>query len=274
MLRFHKYAPDPKLRNYVHYYFVISHGTAQNFSKEQFHTNHPQGTFDLMFTLSGGVQLENYKSESFQMKQIFVMAQQEGYFNLKFDQNTHMLGVVFYAESFSKLFNLPLSELSNSGRQLTDDLSSDYQDFYDQLYHCKSDQERIHSLNQFIEKQLAQVDYSFDKMDMLIRSIRNGKASDKIEDLARASNLSERTLQRKLKSSLGIGPKSFSKINRFKEVLVCISTHPEYDWQDLLFRFGYYDQAHFIKDFKRYTGKTPSEFLKTTDDLSNLFLEK
>ncbi|PWL24467.1 MAG: hypothetical protein DCO96_13380 [Fluviicola sp. XM-24bin1] len=77
-----------------------------------------------------------------------------------------------------------------------------------------------------------------------------------------------------MKSNLGIGPKSFTKINRFKEVLACISTHPEYDWQDLLYRFGYYDQAHFIKDFKRYTGKTPSEFLKTTDDLSNLFLEK
>jgi len=227
-----------------------------------------------MFALSGGVKLENYRAEKFQMKQIFVMAQQEGYFNLKFDNNAHILGVVFYAESFSKLFNLPLSELSNSGLQLTDDLSSEYQDFYDRLHHYKNDQERIFALNQFIEKQLAQVDYSFDKMDLLIRSIRTGKASERIEDLARASNLSERTLQRKLKSNLGIGPKSFTKINRFKEVLACISTHPEYDWQDLPYRFGYYDQAHFIKDFKRYTGKTPSEFLKTTDDLSNLFLEK
>lgn len=147
-----------------------------------------------MFALSGGVKLENCRTEKFQMKQIFVMAKQEGYFNLKFDNNAHILGVVFYAESFSKLFNLPLSELSNSGRQLTDDLSSEYQDFYDRLHHYKNDQERIFALNQFIEKQLAQVDYSFDKMDLLIRSIRTGKASERIEDLARASNLSERTL--------------------------------------------------------------------------------
>ncbi|MCR9172337.1 MAG: helix-turn-helix domain-containing protein [bacterium] len=274
MLRFEKFPPDVKLRSYVHYYFVISHGSSNSLTHNHFHTNHPQGTFDLMFALSGGVRLENYKEEQFQLNQIFVMAQQEGYFNVKFDDNAHILGVVFYAESFSKLFNLPLTELTNSGCQLTDHLSSDYQNFYEQLHHFKNDQERIFALNKFIEKQLSKVDYSFDKMDVLIRSIRTGKASEKIEDLARASNMSERTLQRKLKANLGIGPKSFSKINRFKEVLVCISTHPEYDWQDLLYRFGYYDQAHFIKDFKRYTGKTPGEFLKSTDDLSQLFLEK
>lgn len=75
-----------------------------------FMTNHPKGTFDLMFALNSGVSLTNYKNDRFELGKIFLMAQQEGFFKIKFHPDVYVFGVVFYAESFSKLFNLPLDE--------------------------------------------------------------------------------------------------------------------------------------------------------------------
>lgn len=128
-------------------------------------------------------------------------------------------------------------------------------------------------MDAFIKDQLSQVDFSFSKFDELIRSIRLGSGIVTLDQLADEANMSPRTLQRKMTNTLGVGAKSFSKVVRFKQVLSFISEHPEYDWQDVLYRCGYYDQAHFIKDFKKYTGRTPGAFIQNNEDLSSLFLE-
>lgn len=109
MLNFRKYQPAQELKNYVEYYFEIEKG-GESSTASDFMTNHPKGTFDLMFALNSGVSLTNYKNDRFELGKIFLMAQQEGFFKIKFHPDVYVFGVVFYAESFSKLFNLPLDE--------------------------------------------------------------------------------------------------------------------------------------------------------------------
>ena len=275
MLRFQKMLPNPKLREYVHYYFLVEPSPELALDNNQALKNHPQGTFDVMFALRGGLELENHKGAGIELGNIFLIAQQEGYFKIRFRPDSYIIGIVFYPEAFNKLFNFPVSELSNSGRCVDDELSETYHDLYHRLHHLKSDFEIPTLLNQFIEKELSRVDFSFTRFDALIRSIRLEHGEQSIKMLANQANMSERTLQRKVKNAIGVGPKSFSNIMRFKMVLETIVKYPEVDWQDILYLSGYYDQAHFIKEFKKYTGRTPSAFIKTEQlDLSTLFLNK
>jgi AraC-like DNA-binding protein len=274
LLRFKKFLPSNKLSEYVESYFIAEYDpNLPGSPSERFMTNHPQGTFDLMFALRGGLEMKNHKNELFEFSQIFVMAQQEGFFNVKFKDDFCLIGVVFYAESFSKLFNFPFHEIVNGGRRLDDELSSSYLEMHERLQSTIGDQQRINLLNTFIEHQLAQVDFSFTKFDQLIKSIRLDGGSLGIKDMADQSNLSQRTLQRNMKSLIGVGPKSYSNVMRFKKVLEFIHNHPSYDWQDVLYLCGYYDQAHFIRDFKKYTGKTPRAFTQGNENLSSLFLD-
>jgi len=278
MIRFTKYPPSNELIDYVHYFFMLDYSPLDKSDKkiqasESFLSNHPQGTFDLMFAMRGGIHLSNYKEESFQLSKIFVMAQQEGFFNINFQPNSQFVGIVFYAESFSKLFNLPLAELTNSGMNIEGHLSEAYQEVYHQLLTATKIHSKIQLLNSFLADELSKVDFSFTKFDLLIRSIRQSDGQATTQDLADQANLSDRSLQRKMKNTLGVGPKSFSNIMRFKEVLTFLKNHPDADWQDTLFHCGYYDQAHFIKDFKRYTGTTPRSFMSDRDDLSSHFLK-
>jgi AraC-like DNA-binding protein len=276
VIRFRKYYPHPKLAEHIQSYFLIDADPSVNLNtdyEKDFLNNHPQGTIDLMFALRGGIKLANYKGDEFSLSQIFVMAQQEGFFKIDFAPDIRIAGVVFYAESFTKLFNFSMSELTNKGCDVQDDLSETYLELHERLCNTHFDDNLFGEINHFFIRELASSDYSFTKFDRLIRWMRMEGEQKNIGELASMANMSEKTLQRHMKKVTGVTPKSFGNILRFNSVLKLIDSSEELDWQDILFRSGYYDQAHFIKDFKRFTGLTPTEFMKENETLSKLFLK-
>lgn len=86
------------------------------------------------------------------------------------------------------------------------------------------------------------------------------KGDCKIEDLADFLPTTPRTLQRNFQNQLGVSPKSYSGNVRFDRIRKKIFKEPDTNLTDLAYEFGYFDQAHFIKDFKNYCQMTPSKF--------------
>lgn len=80
---------------------------------------------------------------------------------------------------------------------------------------------------------------------------------NKIRDL---TFFSEKTLERYFSNQLGLSPKRYMRICRFNAVKEVLDKNPEIDWHDVIFSFGYYDQSHFIKEFKEFSGKTPTQY--------------
>ncbi|MBN4072880.1 AraC family transcriptional regulator [Crocinitomix catalasitica] len=277
MISFRKYYPHPQLKEHIQSYFIIEADPSMNSEQEQendFLNNHPQGTIDLMFALKDGINLANFKGDRFSLSNIFVMAQQEGFFQVKFGENVLIAGVVFYAESFAKLFNFPMADLTNQGCSLQDELSETYLDLYDKLSLLSAEEQIIEELNLFFTRELSNVDYSFSKFDQLVRWMRTSENQTTVTEMADLANMSKKTLQRQMKKLTGLTPKSYGNILRFNAVLKLIDDDKKkLDWQDILFQSGYYDQAHFIKDFRRFTGLTPNQFLKENETLSKLFLK-
>jgi len=76
------------------------------------------------------------------------------------------------------------------------------------------------------------------------------------------TKISERKLQRDFKTALGLSPKEYCKIVRFKNLLNDVNNQKKVNWLDLVCKFGYYDQAHLINEFKSATGISPDVFLK------------
>jgi len=76
------------------------------------------------------------------------------------------------------------------------------------------------------------------------------------------ANLSERQFTRRFRDIIGISPKEYLKINRFNHVLKLLETGGNGNFSAIAQQCGYYDQAHFIKDFREYTGITPGSFMQ------------
>jgi len=91
--------------------------------------------------------------------------------------------------------------------------------------------------------------------------IRHSKGI-RIEDLPNLIFISKRQLEREFKSKVGISPKHYLRITRINEVVRLLDDNHTTDLSSVAYQCGYFDQAHFINDFKRITGEKPTIFVK------------
>ncbi len=84
---------------------------------------------------------------------------------------------------------------------------------------------------------------------------------DSIADLASRSFISQRQLQRCFIKYIGVCPKTYCRIKRLLRLLRAKENKPEIKWASLAYEFGYYDQMHFIKEFKQCLNTLPSAFV-------------
>lgn len=73
--------------------------------------------------------------------------------------------------------------------------------------------------------------------------------------------LSRRQFVARFRSQVGVPPKLFARMLRFDRAIAEVRAMPRVLWTEVAHRCGYYDQAHFNRDFRRFAGCTPSEFL-------------
>jgi AraC-like DNA-binding protein len=88
----------------------------------------------------------------------------------------------------------------------------------------------------------------------------HSKGQFRVAELADYCNLSVRQLQRQFDDATGVSPKTLARTIRFEAIRERLMFEPNANLTDLAYEFGYTDQAHFIKDFKAFTDKTPGEF--------------
>lgn len=73
--------------------------------------------------------------------------------------------------------------------------------------------------------------------------------------------VSERHLRRVFRETVGLGPKAFAKLARFRRALRAAREDDAAGWADIATAAGYYDQAHLIAEFRTIAGKTPRALL-------------
>jgi AraC-like DNA-binding protein len=103
--------------------------------------------------------------------------------------------------------------------------------------------------------------------DLILRA--GGRLS--IRNLSDTMGINSRTLDRRFKTVVGLPPKALSRIVRFQQVFRMIQPNGATDWARLALDLGYYDQPHFIREFKAFTGKEPTAYFSDTNLMSDHF---
>jgi AraC-like DNA-binding protein len=89
----------------------------------------------------------------------------------------------------------------------------------------------------------------------------------KIKELASLLNISLDAFEKQFRKTAGTSPKQFSSIVRLTSLINRVYNNQSL--AEIAYDYGYFDQSHFIKDFKMFTGKTPLNYLKNPSDLKN-----
>lgn len=116
-------------------------------------------------------------------------------------------------------------------------------------------------------------DKTNDKWDSIIDELYYNFDSNTIQDISKKSNLSLRQFERGFKKQFGTTAKEFQKITRFQEVIKKLLLNKTTDYLGTILENGYFDQSHFIKEFKSLTSKTPLEYF-TDKNFNSHFYHK
>ena len=88
--------------------------------------------------------------------------------------------------------------------------------------------------------------------------IQKTKGLLSLAEVADKACLSPRHFERKFKAAVGVSPKTFSKVVKFKHAVSFLNEHKDESIFSIAIDCGYYDHTHMIKDFKNLSGNTPS----------------
>ena len=96
----------------------------------------------------------------------------------------------------------------------------------------------------------------------IVEDTMHDRSITKVEQICERTGLSIRQLQRLFYKYVGVTPKWVIKRFRLQEAAERIEQDEQLEWTDLALQLGYFDQAHFIKDFKSVLGQSPSTYRK------------
>ena len=94
------------------------------------------------------------------------------------------------------------------------------------------------------------------RVDAAIARIASG--ARRIEDVANEIGISRQHLARQFMHHVGVPPKTFARVIRFRRLLEALG--PDVDWAEIALEHGYYDQSHLIAEFRELAGATPTSF--------------
>ena len=82
----------------------------------------------------------------------------------------------------------------------------------------------------------------------------------RVETVAGELGFSHKHFVARFRAAVGLNPKLYCRLLRFRRALAEVHSRPEVDWAEIALESGYYDQAHFNRDFREFSGLTPSSY--------------
>lgn len=173
------------------------------------------------------------------------------------------LGVVLRPGGAPSLLGLPTSELS--GQQIS--LSALWGD------HSEAVCERVTAAGCPLDKLAVMERFLSSRMTTASRPAHPavtqavahiGAASQRcrIAGLSDALGISRRRFEELFRASVGLTPKAYERLERFRRTLGDLHRSPSVDWASFAIDHGYYDQSHLINEFRSHAGLSPTEYLR------------
>jgi AraC-like DNA-binding protein len=184
--------------------------------------------------------------------------------------HTHVVGVRLRPDGAAAIFGGSLDELTG---RIVDCAAIDRvlaRRLHDHVVPQRSAIERVRALDRVLRNHVAPP-----RADRLVAEactigvVRRGLV--RVGDVADTVGLSVRQLERRFVARVGLPPKLFLRVIRFQEVLRAIGPARADDWAGLAVDHGFYDQSHFVADFKAFTGHSPSAWGVSEDSLTAVF---
>jgi len=250
-------SPSEKFKPFIKSIWMLEGGSDESDTRYRFI---PDGYVEISFHLKQPwVCYINQESKRFTGTTNFV-----GQFTQCLDvilpENLKIVYIKFYPWVPYALFGIPLNEFTDKNVQLDEIFGREIEFLYEQLLFSKNLVEMRAAIEFWLAKKvnnLMHLDKDVAKIGLFI--IENQGAAQ-INDILFKYSRSQRRLQQQFTEFIGVSPKYLARIRRVYKAAKTV--HSSNNLTQTAYELGYYDQSHFIRDFKHFTGFAPLEFGK------------
>jgi AraC-like DNA-binding protein len=179
-----------------------------------------------------------------------------------------VVGVHFRAGGVFPFFDFPASELHNRRLSLEALWGARARVFVDEVLAAPTPDAKFDVLERVLLA-TARTLSRHRAVTLALQELSQVASGRNVAQLAGALGMSQRRFLERFRGEVGMAPKLFARVQRFQAVVQTVHALREVDWADIAVDCGYHDQAHFIHDFRAFSGFTPTAYLALKSEHRN-----
>lgn len=181
-------------------------------------------------------------------------------FKLLVQESHRTVCIIFQPGGLNRFLHIPMSELFDNGYSARELIGREIEELLAVSHDTSSSKELSNIVQSYLFRKLPSTKEA-SAIDFALQHLLANYNSD-IDKIAAMACMSIRTFERKCKERLGMSAKTYARIARFHKAYKMLESRSMISWADLTYEAGYYDQTHFIKDFKEFAKLTPTVVYK------------
>jgi AraC-like DNA-binding protein len=200
----------------------------------------------------------------------FLVGQLTECFLLEQQGLVHVMGVRFTPAGTSAFMPFDLSDIQDEEVTVEELWGARGRSLQDAVINANSDDDRVRVVERFLLGQLSGRDLD-DRLEEAVRIIQRNQAGTTVARISERVGWCERHLERQFMRKIGMSPKALLRTVRFQNLLQLARSGAATGWASLAVDCGFSDQAHLIREFKRFSGEPPETFLRRDHALYEFF---
>lgn len=260
--------PDSRLSSVVEcYWFVTNDNPAVVREKIV-----PDGFPEIIFHYGDPYRINLHGQWETQAKQLLA-GQLTNHFFLENTGFAALVGIKFLPTALTRLFGVDMAPLTDRVADLRDVLG----DAFTPMQEAIAGMASVHDAVPVIEEALGPLMNGLTADDALavkaVEWMRERRGMTSVAEVGGEIGVGERKLERLFKRHVGLSPKFYARVLRFAAIFEGME-HGDLSWAERALEAGFYDQSHFIRNFKEFTGEDPSRYGFDARTMANFFMRK
>ncbi len=268
-MNYQTFEPNQDLTTFVKCYWTLESPKEETPQKQ---TIVPDGCMEMIFHY-GDVFKQYTENENCVIQpKCFVIGQLTRPLEIEPTGETGIFSIRFYPNGFLPFATIPIKEMENTAISLEKLFGNEGLEIEEKILNVNSTSERIKLIETFLFSHLTEIQTINRIVKSTVETILTANGQLSVDELSKQTKINRRQLERKFSSAIGLSPKQLSKTIRLQAALKILLNKKFTSLTALAYQGEYYDQAHFIKDFKELTGFTPKEFYGSKIKMTSLFI--
>jgi AraC-like DNA-binding protein len=268
-MQYQVYAPSVELQPFVKCFWTLDDETIEEKPTRQ--RVLPDGCMEMIFHYGDLYEQFLEDGSSVIQPRCFVFGQIATYIEIAPTGTTGLVAARFLPDGLTPFLEIPVATLFNKAVPIANVFGEKGKELEEKVLAANDNSERLHLIGSFLLSRMVEPHtiHAITKecIDIILQS---GGQLDMIE-LAGKLKINRRSMEGKFEAVIGMSPKQLSRAVRLQATLKMLDQKNFSSLTALAYESGYYDQAHFIKDFKEFTGISPKSFFSENLKFASLF---